>query len=221
VSPFARARSLLDEVQGPAQLESFESARFAALIAEETPPVGRTLAGLGEVLDALRGLFGDVERFVEKAMRIRLHQLPEPLPPQLRTLLSSTIGAYARDPGLLGERVGAIVTRLRRAADAEPILDAARRTLEARAALRQAILEAARRVAGDCTEVAKKAARDRSQPDEERERWGKARTDLLELAARGEVLEEGGFEERLARRTPIEEVEQDPAVTRFSLIEID
>jgi hypothetical protein len=221
VSPFVRAHSLLDEVQSPAQLEAFDPGRFAALIAEETPAVGRTLAGLGDVLDALRGLFGDVERFVEEAMRIRLHQLPEPLPPQVRTLLSSTIGTYAREPGLLGERVAAIVTRLRRAADAEPILDAARRTLEARAALRQAVLEAARRVAGEWTEVARKAARDRSQPDEERERWGKARADLLELAARGEVLEEGRFEERLARRTPIEEVEEDPAVTRFSLIEID
>jgi hypothetical protein len=227
---FPRALRVLDEVQHAAQLERFDPGRFAAALGEEAPPPGQALAELGGLLDATRGLLADVDRFVEKSMRIRLNQLEGPLPPQLRTLLSSTIVAYAGDLRLLRERVAGILARLdprTAAAATDRVLDAAGQALATRAALRQEIFALAQRVAGEWLPRARQAARDRSQADDERERWARTRVDLEQLAARGEILDTGSVAERLERiAAPAPEVPDgdepdDPAAKRFSLIEID
>jgi hypothetical protein len=223
---FARARRLLDDVQTLAQLEAFAPAAVVAAARAEAPPAGTTLAELEAALDAVRAFLADVDRFAEKCMRVALHQI-DVLPREPRALLAGTILAYAGDLALLRGRVAAILGRLDRAGAAkgtERILAMAEATLATRAELRQGILELARELAAAWLPAATKAARDRSQPDEERDRWARARVDLERLAARGETLEAGAFADRLAGiEPPAEEPEEevDPAVKRFSLIEID
>src|SRR5262249_49186858 len=148
---FARGRRLLDEVQNHKQLEGFDPAAVARALAEEAPPAGQALADLGAQLDAARGLLGELDRFAQKEMRIRLLHAADPLPAQLRTLRPSTIVAYERDRALLRERVGYMLARVAGAAAGaatDRVLEMAERVLETRARLRQGVLELARGIAG-------------------------------------------------------------------------
>ncbi len=225
---------MLDAVQHLAQLEAFDPALFLAALAEEVAPAGGTLADLGAHLDGARGLFAEIDRFAEKSMRIRLLQSTDGLPTQIRTLLYSTVVSYEREPGLLRTRVASITARLGSGGSTltDQVMQAAERVLAARAVLRQGVVELARRIAATGLPEARRAARDRSLPDDERERWGRARVDLEQLAARGERLDAGTFVERLAQVTPSVAVDapatvgetgepEDPIAKRFSLLELD
>ncbi len=225
MTAFTRASELLDEVQHLAQLERFDPGPFLSAVGASTEPPGATLAALAAQLDGLRDVLGEIDRFAGKSMRIRmLHE--EILPAQLRTLLHSTLLAYERDLPLLRQRVAGSLARVapdQVAAVTERVLATAEQVLAVRAALRHGVLEQARAVAAAWLPVAARAARDRSQPDGERDRWKRARVDLEQLAARGEVLDGGSFGERLERLPAPEEPPDDEAERpdRFSLLELD
>jgi hypothetical protein len=224
MAPFARARRLLDEVQHQNQLDALEPARFAAALEAETPPTGTTLAQLAAGLDGGRGLLEEIDRFTEKAMRIRLHQLDAPVPAQLRTLVATTLVGYAADPARLRGRLADILARVDRAAAAattERIMEAAERTLATRQALRDAVTALAARMAAAWLPVARRAASDRTQADDERERWARARVDLEQVAGRGAVVETAGHEERLGQIAAPADEPEDPIAKRFSLLEFD
>jgi hypothetical protein len=211
-----RALRILDEVQHLPQLERFEPAAFVAAAEAEIAAPGGGLDALAGQLETLRGGLGAIDRFAQKAMRIRLLHAGDGLPPQLRTLVQTTIVAYQADLPLLRSRIA------RAAGDAtDGVLAAAGQVLATRAALRAGVLEIAQRVAAAWIPVADRAARDRSQPDEQRERWNRARADLAAIAARGDALDAGSFEERLARVTPAEDPPEEERPHRFELLEID
>ncbi len=221
---------ILDEIQSLAQLDAFDPASFFAAANDAAPPAGARIADVGGELDGARGLLAEVDRFTQKAMRIRLNHLSDPLPPQLRTLLYSTIISYENDAALLRDRVAAMLGRIDprvAAALTREVCDAAARVLELRAALRRGVLERARRHAAAWLPAARKAARDRTQADEERENWGRARVDLEQIAARAETIEAGSFAERLKKIEPPVQTndeppeEDDPTSKRFSLLELD
>src|SRR5262249_42616403 len=134
---FPRALRLLDEVQHLADLERFDPARFVAALGEGDGPVAA-------VLD-------EIDRFAQKCMRIRLHQLSPALPPKLHTLLSTTIVAYdGTPPALLRGRVAGMLERIdpsSAAAQTNQICDAATRILALRAALRQGVTDHGQRIA--------------------------------------------------------------------------
>jgi hypothetical protein len=190
--------------------------------------VATSLAEVGGELDAAGGLLGEIDRFAQKSMRIRLIHLSDAVPQQLRTLLSTTIASYENEPALLRSRMSAALARVGGAAVTERVLEAAERVLAVRAALRRGVLELVRRTAAARLPLAQRAARDRLLADEERDRWRRARVDLEQVAARADAVERGSFAERIEKIAPPaeeahdpEEPEVDPAVKRFSLIEID
>jgi hypothetical protein len=177
----------------------------------------------------VRDLLGAIDRFARKAMLIRLNPVSDAVPQKLRTLLSATLVDYERDPGLLRERVASMLDRLdpsRTAALTDAVCDAAARVLAARATLRQGVFELVRSTAAAWLPGARRAARDRTRAEDERDGWARARVDLEQLAARGETVLAGSFAERLARVVPPAddpeaEPEADPTAIRFSLLELD
>jgi hypothetical protein len=228
MSGFSRALRILDEVQHLAQLEAFEPTLFVAAISDAAPQSRPNLADVGCELDGVRGLLGEIDRFTQKTMRIRLNHLTDALPQKLRILLYSTIVAYERDPALLRGRVMSMLGRLDRStalALTDQVCDAAERVLAVRPTLRQGVIELVQRIATAQLPATRRAARDRSQAKDEREGWGRARVDLEQIAARGETIETGSFAERLKKIAPPTEdsgePEPDPTATRFSLLELD
>jgi hypothetical protein len=228
MSGFSRALRILDEIQHLPQLERFDPAVFIAAIGEAAPPSPPSLLEVGRELDGVRSLLGEIDRFAQKAMHIRLNPVSDAIPQKLRTLLCSTIVAYEREPGLLRERVTSMLGRLDPSTAAgltDAVCDAAARVLAIRATLRQGVIELSRRTAAAWLPGARRAERDRSQADDERQGWGRARVDLEHIAARGETIDAGSFTERLAGIAPPadapDETEPDPTATRFSLLELD
>jgi hypothetical protein len=231
MSEILRALRLLDEIQSLAQLDAFDPGVFVASVRDAARPAEARLADVGGELDGARGLLTAIDRFTEKAMRIRMNHLSDPLPQQLRTLLYSTIVSYEHDPALLRQRVAAMLGRVdpsTAAALTRQVCDAAASALATRAALRRGVVELAQRSAAAWLPAARRAARDRTQADDERESWSRARVDLEQIAARGETIEAGSFAERLGKITPptaeatdSDEPETDPATKRFSLLELD
>lgn len=221
------ALALLDEVQHLFQLEAFQAGPFLAAAAEEAVPREESLEALGEVLDALRAALGAVDAFSRKAMGIRLIHLlaASPAPPQLRTLVMSTVTAYAEDTGLLRRRLAAALRMDRAAAEAlaEAVGAAADEVLALRRHLREGLLALCRQVAQQALPWVVRAARDRSRPDEERDRLRRARVDLEQVVANPERIASAAFADRLrACPLPDEEPEPEPrGPDRFSLIEID
>lgn len=224
------ALGILDEIQSLAQLDGFDPAAFARALNDEAPPAGANLTDVGGALDGARGLLGAIDRFTQKAMRIRLNHLSDPLPQQLRTLLYSTIVSYEHDPSLLRDRIGAMLGRIDPSTAADltrQVCESAARVLELRAALRRGVVELAQRSAAAWLPAARKASRDRTQADEERESWSRAHVDLERIAARGETIEAGSFAERLGKITPPPPTdepapeEEDATSKRFSLLELD
>src|SRR5215470_15216760 len=226
------ALRILDEIQSLAQLDAFDPASFLAALSDAARPAAAKLADVGGELDGARGLLAEIDRFIQKAMRIRLNHLSDPLPQQLRTLLYTTIAGYERDPALLRDRVAAALGRTNpstAAALTREVCDAAERVLALRAALRRGVLELAQRSAAAWLPAARRAARDRTQADDQRESWSRARVDLEQIAARGETIEAGSFADRLKQIVPPpaeepaspDEPEVDPTSKRFSLLELD
>jgi hypothetical protein len=224
MSAFPRASRLLDEVQHLEKLERFVATDFLAAAREAVEPPGATLAVLASQLDALRGLLTEIDRFAQKSMRIRLGGSSDVLPPQLRTLLHSTVLAYERDLPLLRARVAGALARLdpsNAGEVADRVIAMAETVLAARATLRQGVLELAQGVAAAWRPTAERAVRDRSQPDEERARWKRAHVDLERIAERGDALDAGSFAERLARIPTPDDPPEEERPDRFSLLELD
>jgi hypothetical protein len=223
MSASPRALRLLDEVQHLAQLERFDATAFLDAAREEMNPPGATLSALTAQLDGLRDLLGAIDAFAQKSMRIRVTRL-DGLPPQLRTLLYSTVVTYERDLPLLRARVASALARSEASAGADAsarILQMAEAVLAARAALRRGVMELAQRSAVHWLPIAQRAARDRSQPDEERARWKRVCVDLEQLSAHGETLEMGSLAERLDRIATPDDLPDEERPDRFSLLELD
>jgi hypothetical protein len=214
---------MLDFVQSLAQLEAFDANAWL----QEASALGpaETLGELGALLDRLRLRLDEVDRFAQKAMAIRLNQLAaDPLPPQLRTLLKTTIIAYHGQVDVLRGRVATAMQRIDRSmasAATERVMDAAERVLSLHATLRGGLLSLVVRVAGERAQAAQKKGRDRTLP--ERGEWRRAQIDLTQVAAHPQRLETASFAERLNKiALPDEEPETESSdEKRFSLIEID
>jgi hypothetical protein len=215
---FGRALGILDEVQQASQLSAFEAASFSAALPGAS---GNRLEELAAQLDGLRGLFDAIDRFAQKSMRIRLHSTTSALPQQLFTLVTTTIASYARNLPLLRERVQSALLRHGAEEATSVVMDSAERTLATRALLRDAVMRAAERMAAAWLPVTEKWAKDRSQPEKERQTWLRARVDLQQLGAQGALLETGSFAERLAAMPPPPDEPDENAGKRFSLIEVD
>jgi hypothetical protein len=209
------AARLLDRVQSVEQLAAFDPATFlAAARADLAAPVADVEA-LGAALDDLRALLGEIDRFTQKNMNIRLVAALD-LPRQLRGLLHTTIIAYEHQLPLLRQRLGAAL-----GAHLDLVVAMAESVLATRATLRQGIAGLLPEVAAAWQPVAQRAIRDRSQRDEVRARWKRAAVDLGQLAVA--TLESGSFAERL-ERIPVPDDppdSDDERPHRFELIEID
>ncbi|MCC6995689.1 MAG: hypothetical protein IT370_13855 [Deltaproteobacteria bacterium] len=221
-----RALRQLDEVQHLRQLEGLDAgALFAGLAAEVAEPAPTTLEELGRQLDALRDVLAAIDAFAQKAMGIRLtHVLAAaPLPPQLRTLLKSTVLSYQHDLPLLRSRVAAALGRVEPATGAAvtaDVMDAADRVLALRTDLRARLFVVAQDVAAARLPAATQAARSRALAQPERQRWAQAAIDLEQLAATPALLAHGTSAERLGLIAPPPD-DPEPEPTRGSLLEID
>lgn len=134
------AQQLLDEVHRLAQLDAFDTSAYLARLAAEIEESGADPAAA--VDDALAG----IDRFAERAMRVRLDHLlahDSSVPRQFRTYLATQVLDYTTDlPGLRG-RVMQVVSRAdpNGALDtANAVADAADEVFALRAALRQGAL---------------------------------------------------------------------------------
>jgi hypothetical protein len=132
---------LLDEVQRAKQLEAFDPKKLAEAVAED-PAAGspELLAALGEELD----------RFAEKAMRIRFSASTDAFTREFRTLFTTTITSYANDLPLLRGRVRAALSRSGEAdvdGVSERVMIAAESVLGTLATLRQILADAIQRAA--------------------------------------------------------------------------
>lgn len=223
-----RALSPLDAAHQLPSLLALDPARIAAeLDAEAEALPHATLAELGGALDQLRDAIETVDRFTQKNLHVRLdHALAdEPVQPQLRTLLTSTVTSYARDLPLLEQRVMAALTRATpKTAEAATarVVAAARAVLESRTTLHAAIFATTARRATEWLPGVLSAWRDPVLDAATRTEWGKARVDLERLAANGAYLMAGRFAERLVKtEAPPEEPRAEATGDRFALLEID
>ena len=224
MTAFPRALRVLDEVQSPTQLERFDPATFLDAVRAELAPPGTSLGDLEAQLEAVRDLFGHVDRFAQKAMRIRINPISDTMPQPLRTLIQTTIIAYEGNLGLLGARIAPALSRFDPRSGAETterILEGGEQVLALRAAMRQGVAAIAQSAAAAWQPAALRAARDRSQPDDQRDRWKRARVDLEQIAGAGQAIEAGSFDERLKRITDAEEPPEEERPDRFSLLELD
>jgi len=226
MTPPFRSLRLLDEVQHLHQLETFAPEPFVQGVAAEVAEMEDASADdLAHKLDAVRGVLGEIDGFAQKCMGIRLtHALAAaPLPPQLRTLLKSTVLSYQSDLPLLRTRLAAALGRLDAATSAAllaGVMDAAERVIAGRADLRDRLFALAGQLAAARLPAVIGAARSRAHAQAERQRWGQVRVDLEQLAAAPHTLASGTSSERLARiALPPDDPEPEP--TRGSLLDLD
>lgn len=227
------AHHLLDEILHLPQLVSFSPERFTILLVEEVSDGIKTDPDPEELkrhLDGLLVLLGEVERFTQKAMGIRLnHALSEaPVTPQFRTLLTATVTAYAADISVLRERIVASlrgITQERAQEIADQVERAASEVLHLRQSLRGGIEQTVRMLCEKSLPCARRRANDRLLPDKERHAYKLLREDLEHLAQRPRAIVEKpqGYDERIKQYIPREDPVEDPQVQgeRFSLLEID
>ena len=225
------ALRMLDDVQRLPELEALDAARFAealaADLADEAAPA--TVAAVGAELDRLRDALAAIDRFTSKAMRIHLlHGLAHlPVPPQLHTLLVTTIVSYADDTRRLRQRLRATIGRSDERA-AEEIAgiagEAADRVLGQRRSLRAGVLTLAQSIAKTRATLARATLQDRSLDDKSRRGWRQALADLDLLVESSARLDENTHAQRLAA-LPEPEPEaprEDPVLnSRFEGLEID
>jgi hypothetical protein len=216
----------LEKVQHLDELDRFQPAPFISALQADLGNGVQTLATLSAQLDGLHEALLAIEPFTRKAMGIRLtHVLAaEPVPPQLRTLLSATVVSYASDMPLLRRRFGRSLS----APLLDVIISTAERVLALRQALRDSILDLVRRMAVAHAQAPwlKNGARNGSLQDAERFRLRLATFDLQKLAERPEELAVERFEARLKKISLPDEESQDEDANdatdrRFSLLEVD
>jgi hypothetical protein len=136
---------LLDSVQHLAELEAFDPGPFIAALSEAS-----SASEVGGEQGGMPGLFDQIDRFTQKAMRIRLNHVTGAVPPKLATLFATTIVAYEDDPALLRARVVSMLGRVDRssaASLADQICAAAEKVLAVRASLRRGVAEMVKRQA--------------------------------------------------------------------------
>ena len=215
---------MLTSVQHLHEIENLEPARFIVALEADLGTGNETLATLGAQLDGLHQALLAIEQLTRLAMGVRLtHVLAkEPVPPQLRRLLSATVVSYADDLTLLRQRFDRYLSP----ALLDAIIEAAQWVLALRQALYDSVLELGRRVALAQESWLQNAARNRMLENAERLRLRLARLDLQQLVELPERLAAERFEARL-KKLPVPEEEceveagEDTKAQRFSLLEID
>jgi hypothetical protein len=236
-----RALQCLDQVQSLDALNRFEPADFAQALARDIgpPPAAEISDGLalvsqvGARLDALHQVLIAIEAFTRRIMGIRLlHGLAsEPVQPQLRTLLSTTILSYAGDLGLLARRLDRMVP----VSAIDTIMAAAEAVLALRHELQLAAFAVGQRIATELLPPLARAAGSPLLAEAQRTRLRQACWDLHSIAQAPEQLLSTPFEVRLkGRGIPTDEdlpgvlgpAESEPSSGtsergRFSLLEID
>lgn len=236
-----RALECLDQVQSLDALNRFEPADFAQALARDIgpPPAAAISDGpalvsqVGARLDALHQALLAIEAFTRRIMGIRLlHGLvSEPVQPQLRTLLSTTILSYAGDLTLLARRLDRMVP----VSAIDTILAAAEAVLALRHELQLAAFALAQRLATELLPPLARAAGSPLLAEAQRTRLRQAGWDLHSIAQAPEQLLATPFEVRLkGRGIPTDEDlhgvlgpgESEPSAGasergRFSLLEID
>ncbi|HUS28819.1 MAG TPA: hypothetical protein VMZ53_09920 [Kofleriaceae bacterium] len=190
------AKRILDRVHSRASITALElqPAEYARLVREEVlagehAGTAITLADLEGRDATLAQAIADIDELAMRVMRIELdHTLADDtaIPTQTRKVFAATVVAYASNLSLLEDRVRDIAAR-GRAPDADMTarmaVDAAKRTLALREALRRPLLDLARDLAQSTTEPADKRAKDRTLDESWRKKWSAARRELEAVAA--------------------------------------
>ena len=215
---------VLDRVQHLHELERFVPARFSAALEADLGPGDQTLATLAAQLDVLHQMLLRIDSFISKAMAIHLTHLlsTEPVSPQLRTLLSTTVTGYAGKMKLLRERFA----RAMSPGLLDAVVQAAESVLDTRQSLREGIFALAQKLAEAQAPWVDQASRDKSLKDAELMKMRLARADLAELRRQPARIEQAPFDARLKKLPPPEEeieVETNENTTnsRFAQLEID
>lgn len=221
---------MLDQVSSLAHLEAFEPAAYTAQLVADVPPIPEPadLAAL-EARDAfLADALAQLDAMAARAMRLRLdHALAADtsIGAPTRKVFSTTIAAYADDPGLLAQRARDVAAR-GGAADPEAVADAvagaARGVLDVRAAARDGVLAHVRALATASVPAADRRARERTLDEPTRRRWSAARRELEALAAEPARIAAAPWAARLASfPDQIDEPAPEREVTFADMIELD
>ncbi len=245
------ARTVLDQVHSLAKIDELarEPGRYADAVDADLASLPTVPIDLGEgrerppsiaaalpMLEArdheLAAALAHVDASLTRFMRVRLdHALAADtsadaaIPIPTRNVFASTLGKYAGDLGLLGQRVRDQAARGRARdpdAVAASVVDAARVTLELREALRAPVLELVRQHGKATLPLAEQAAMDRRRDDAERKRWSALRRDLELLSSRPDHVSSGPLAARLG--TWDEQIDEPPAEAEASfadMIEMD
>jgi hypothetical protein len=221
------SRQVLDRAITLAQIDALDIGAFVDAVRGELAP-GHALADLEATDDRLRDAIDAIDGFAAKAMKVRLEHVDaatHALPPPFRRVIATTIASYAKDTGILHERVAATAARLDprgAGAVADAVVDAARAVLDQRARLIDGVLRLARDLAAAALPDVAKAARDRHRDDAERMKWSAARRDLEVIVDRPGFIATGRFADRVKVLEPLlDEPEAEPELTREQLIELD
>jgi hypothetical protein len=234
----------LDRVQHLPDLNHFEPADFLRALESDLGPdsaldgaeAERLILSLAAQLDALHQVLSAIEPFSRKIMGIRLlHTLTtEPVPPQLRMLLSATILSYAADLRVLAERLERSVS----VPTLDAILAAAEAVLALRHELQQGVFAIAQRLAASSLPHLREAALSPLLSTAQAARAGKAYADLQAILQSPLRLLAEPFEARIKKlQAPALEDLSAPAAEgvgaggaaeaapsphgRFALLEID
>ena len=235
------ALTTLDRVQSLDDLNHFEPGEFAqALQADLSPAISTEmtdatslLPAVAARLDALHQVLLAIEPFARKLMGIRmLHVLAaEPVSPQLRTLLATTVLSYAGDLSLLARRFERTLSV--HALDA--VLASAESVLALRHELQLAVFALAHALCTAYLPRLAKAARSPLGSDAQRGRLRQACLDLQRITQSPELLLQAPFEVRLKtlpvpnedtlprdpEARPTTSAENESPHGRFALLEID
>ena len=170
--------SALEAVHTIAALEAFSADAYLERLRDELTPAAEVSLDALDAADAgIRAALDAIDRFAIRCMKLRLDvgladDASVPLP--FRKTIGATVLQYEGDLDTLRARA-ASVTR-----DPQPIVDAAERTLAARAALRDGVLVIARTLAEAYLPGARARARN-ATVDDDRARWTAAMNALEDL----------------------------------------
>ena len=223
------ARDALDRVHSLPHLEALEGEPgvVAGRLAAELP-VATTIPELEARDMLLADTLGQIDAMIARAMRLRLdHGLAadSSLGAPTRNVFSLTIASYHGRLAVLEDRARDIATR-GRSPDPERIgqivVDAARRALDLRDAVRGSVLDLIRQVAQATVPEADQRARDRKRTEPERRRWSAVRRDVEAVAIDPERVLAGPMSGRIAA-LPVEldEPLPEPEPTFKELLELD
>jgi hypothetical protein len=223
------SRAVLDQVYSLARIEALEAdpGAYASAVAAEIAPAG-SLAELEARDHQLAVALAQIDTAMTRVMRVRLdHALASDtsIAPPTRTVFASTIGKYTHDLPLLAQRVCEQATR-GGATDPEDVaitvVDAARRTLALREALRAPALALIRSLATATRPDIERNAMDRERSDAERKKWSALRRDVETVIATPTHVSSAPLATRLAALPEqIDEPPPGPEVTFADMIELD